>query len=320
MSIDMDIAVAQYTASAPGASQAVLLPDPAPEPIWHPIISVDDHLLEPFDLFAHRLPRQLVQAAPRAVPNDAGTPVWMIDGTPVAVTVTNGAVGRPMSEWNGGPQRFDQFRTGVYDPALRLKDMDLCGIWGSLCFPSIVFGFCGSRLARMKDRELGLACVRAYNDWVIDTWCAAAPDRYIPCQLPWMADPEVAAAEIRRNAARGVRAVTFSENPEIRGFPSIHTGAWDAFFAACAETETVVNLHVGSSGFIESPSQFTPDDARAALFPVNAVKASVDWVYSGVPLRFPSLRIVLSEGGVSWVPMVMERLTRAYRQVESSTR
>jgi predicted TIM-barrel fold metal-dependent hydrolase len=164
----------------------------------------------------------------------------------------------------------------------------------------------------MSDQQVGLASLKAYNDWMIEEWCGAAPDRYIPCQLPWMTDPEAGAAEIRRNAERGFRAVSFSENPEGLGFPSIYNRYWDPIFAACQETSTVVNLHVGSSGATRKPSAESPPDVAVALFPVSGLEALVDWIYAGIPVRFPDLKIALSEAGVSWVPMALERLRRAY--------
>jgi len=187
-----------------------------------------------------------------------------------------------------------------------------------LCFPSVVWGFAGWRFARLRDPEVGLAALRAYNDWMIEEWCATDLDRYIPCQLTWLADAEIAAAEIRRNAERGFRSVSFSENPEGLGFPGIHDGYWDPFFAACEETGTVINLHVGSSGRTTNPSSQSPTDAVAALFPISGIETVVDWIFAKIPIRFPGLRIALSEAGVSWVPMVIERLRRAYRMVEAS--
>ena len=135
--------------------------------------------------------------------------------------------------------------------------------------------------------------------------------RYIPCQLGWLRDPLQAAAEIRRNAERGFRAVSFSENPEGLGFPNVYDRVWDPFFAACAETQTVVNLHVGSSGGTRHPTSDSPTDVAVALFPVSGLEALIDWIYAGVPVRFPESKIALSEAGVSWVPMAMERLQRA---------
>ncbi len=295
-----------------------LLPDPEPLPLWCPFISVDDHLLEPADIFERRLPRKMRSIAPRVENDDDGVPYWVVGDRRESVSILNGASGRPIREWDGAPQKFEEFRDGVANVNARIKDMDLDGVWASLCFPSLTFGFAGTHLSRMEDQNVGLACVRAWNDWLAEDWCGAHPDRLIGCQLPWLTDPAVAAQEIRRNAERGIRAVSFSENPEALGFPSIYSREWDPFFAACEETETVVNLHVGSSGNIQRPSSASPVEVTTALFPVNSMLAAVDWVFAKVPIRFPRLRIALSEGGISWVPAILERLERAFRQRAAS--
>jgi predicted TIM-barrel fold metal-dependent hydrolase len=216
--------------------------------------------------------------------------------------------------------RFDQFRPGVWNVDARIRDMDINGVWASLNFPSLVWGFAGTALSKLPDPEVGLACIRAYNDWVVEEWCGAYSDRLIPCQLPFLADPVIGAEEIRRNAARGVHAVSFSENPEGLGFPSMHSSHWDPFLVACAETETVINLHVGSSGNVMRPAADSPDQVIVALFPMSGMSAVVDWVFSKVPIRFPDIKIATSEGGASWVPTVLERLQRTYdRREESDT-
>ena len=294
-----------------------LLADPEPKEVWCPFISVDDHALEPLDLFANRLPRQMLDRGPVVEWNSEGVPYWVIEDLREPIIVTNGSVGRPRNEWTHAPSKFEEFRPGVSDPGARVGDMHLDGCYAALNFPSLIFGFAGKVFSWMTDAEAGLASMRAWNDWMLEEWCGSHPEAFIPCQLPWFRDPHVAAAEIRCNAERGFRAVTFSENPEGLGFPSIHSGYWDPFFAACAETETVVNLHVGSSSNVNRPSSDSPREAVIALFPVNGIFASVDWVFSKVPVRFPDLKIVLSEAGASWAPMVIERLGRAYRQLGS---
>jgi predicted TIM-barrel fold metal-dependent hydrolase len=293
-------------------------PEPDPEPLYCPLISVDDHLLEPLSVFERRVPARYADAMPYVDFDEDGCPWWIVDDKRIPLLLPNGGVGRPMSQWGPAPVRYDEMREAVWNPVKRLDDMDICGMWGSLCFGSIPWGFAGSRFSLMKDPAVGLAAMRAYNDWIIEEWCATAPDRFIPCQFPWLADPVVGAEEVRQNATRGFRAVSFSENPEPLGFPNIHDRSWDPFFAACEETETVVNLHVGSSGMSSAVSSGSPVDVIVAMFPVSAFMATIDWIYARVPLRFPNLKIALSEGGASWVPMAVERLQRSHRQLDAS--
>jgi predicted TIM-barrel fold metal-dependent hydrolase len=292
------------------------IPEPDREEILCPIVSVDDHALEPPTLFEGRLTRRLQDRAPHLGVGEDGLPWWIIDEVPVPIVMGNGGAGRSMSEWALANATYDEFRAGVWQTAPRLQDMDLVGVWASLCFCSIVWGFAGQRISRMRDPELGLACLQAYNDWMLEEWCGADRLRFIPCQLPWMPDPIQGAKEIHQNAERGFRAVSFSENPEGLGFPNIYDRSWDPFFRACEETETVVNLHVGSQGKIRIPCTSSAEEVSVAIFPISGFEQLVDWIYSGVPVRFPGLRIALSEAGVSWVPMALERLGRAFRQAK----
>lgn len=288
------------------------LPEPEPRPVWCPVISVDDHAFEPSTLF-DSVPSKHRDAAPKMVDID-GRPAWQIGDRQFFFSGMDGAANRPISEWRSMKMRLQDYRESVYDTDARVKDMDLAGVWASLCFPSITWGFAGTTLSRLPDEQLGFACVQAYNDWAVEQWAGSHPERFIPCQLSYLANPELAATEIYRNAERGVHAVSFTENPAHLGYPSVHSDHWEPFWRACADTETAINLHIGSSGRISCPSPDTPVPAQVALFPLNGIETVVDWIFSGVPQRYPDIHIVLSEAGISWVPMVIERLHRAYRQ------
>ncbi len=206
------------------------------------------------------------------------------------------------------PANFSDMRRGCWDPEARIADMDVDGVWASLHYPSLIAGFAGTTFARCSDPDLGLAAVRAWNDWHIEEWVGDRTERFVPLQIPWLADPEVAAQDIRRNAARGFKAVSFLENPVDMRLPSMHTDHWDPFLAACEETETVVCLHCASSGWSASRSPGAPLELLTTLFPVNALVTCADWLWSGVPVRFPKLRICLAESGIDWVPMLINRI------------
>jgi predicted TIM-barrel fold metal-dependent hydrolase len=290
------------------AVRAPLLPDPAPRPIRVPVISVDDHVIEPSDLFDGRVPAALADRAPRIVELDGGAQAWLYEGNTYPNVGLNAVVGRPKESWSMEPARFDEMRPGCFDIHARIADMDLNGVWASLCFPSLVAGFCGAAFVRSQDPALGLACLRAWNDWHLDVWAGTYPDRIIPLQLAWLADVEVAVADVRRNAERGCRAVSFPEFPAQLGLPSIFTDHWDPLFAACEETGTVVCLHTGASSWAPLPSPGPPFELLPTLFPVNGLIAAAEWLWSGVPLRFPDLAVALSEGGAGWVPMLLDRV------------
>ena len=289
------------------------LPEPEPRERHFPLISVDDHVVEPAGMFDGRLPSRLQDRAPRVVEDAEGNQVWVYEHLREAHTGLNAVAGRPIEECGMEPTRFDAMRRGAWDPAARVHDMDINGVYASLNFPSALPGFAGQRFQLGVDPELGLATVRAWNDWMLDEWAHPYPERFIPCQLPWLVDPEVGAEEVRRNAARGFKAVTFPEGPEKLGLPSLHSGHWEPLLAACEETGTALCLHVGSSSTIPDTSPEAPPDTIGVLFFGYAMFWAVDWLYSMIPVRHPDLVICLSEGGAGWVAGLIDRLDHILR-------
>jgi predicted TIM-barrel fold metal-dependent hydrolase len=310
---DLESSLAQHFIGNKNSGKTTLLPDPEPRERIYTVISVDDHVVEPPDLFEGRLPAKYQDDAPRIVEQDDGAQLWLIDGRLQANVGMCAVVGRPFDEYSSDPARFDQMRPGCYDIDARVKDMDLGGIYASLNFPSMLPGFGGQKFSAVQDHGLGLAILRAWNDWHLEVWAGTHPGRIIPLQLAWLNDPEVAAAEVRRNAERGFHAVAFPEYLHPLGRPSPHSGYWDPFLRACEETETVLCLHVGSSSSTVLAAPDAPVETIPLLFSLNAMIAGIDWLTSGVPVRFPGIKIQLAEGGIGWVPSMLERIDYTYR-------
>jgi hypothetical protein len=155
------------------------------------LVSVDDHVIEPPDLFEGHLPAKYMGRAPRVIKKDDGTDVWLYEGQELPNIGLNAVSGRPPEEYGIEPTAFSEMRPGCYDIAKRVDDMNANGVLGSMCFPSFP-QFCGQLFARSEDKDLGLALLRAYNDWHIDEWCGSAPGRFIPLALPVLWDPQLA--------------------------------------------------------------------------------------------------------------------------------
>jgi predicted TIM-barrel fold metal-dependent hydrolase len=275
------------------------------------LVSVDDHVVEPPDLFEGRLAAKYRDSAPRIIKKDDGTDVWLYEGNELPNVGLNAVAGRPPEEYGLDPTKFEDMRPGCYDIHERIRDMNVNGVLGSMCFPSFP-QFCGQLFARTEDKDVGLAMLRAYNDWHIETWCGTYPGRFIPLALPPLWDPELMADEVRRVSAKGCHAVTFSENPEKLGYPSFHSGHWDPFWSACADEGTVVCLHIGSSSQVVITALDAPIDTLITLQPMNIVQAAADLLWSPVLRNYPSLRVALSEGGIGWIPYFLERVDYVY--------
>src|ERR1700758_4386577 len=134
-----------------------LLPDPDPRRRQHVVISVDDHVIEPPDMFVGRLPAALARRAPKVIETGDGRRVWRHGAGESPNSGLNGVIGRPHEEWSMEAARFDEMRRGCWDIDARIADMDLAGIWASLNFPSLIAGFAGTVFWRSDDLELGLA-------------------------------------------------------------------------------------------------------------------------------------------------------------------
>ncbi len=275
------------------------------------LVSVDDHVVEPPDLFEGHLPERFRGAAPHVERTEDGSDVWVFNGTVIPNVGLNAVAGRPKEEYGVDPTSFDEMRPGCYDVDERVKDMNAGGVLASMNFPSFP-GFSGRLFAACEDKELALAVLRAYNDWHIDTWCGSHPGRFIPMALPVMWDPELAADEVRRVAAKGCHSVTFTENPSALGYPSFHSEHWDPLWKAVCDEQVVLSIHLGSSGQLAVTAPDAPMDVMITLQPMNICSAAADLLWSRVIKRYLEIRFALSEGGTGWIPYFLDRLDRTY--------
>lgn len=272
------------------------------------LISVDDHLLEPPMLWQDRVPAQHRDAAPRLVSDWSGDH-WLYDGRRVEIAGLAAAAGIPREKVSEDSIRYAEMRPGCYDAQERLVDMDEAGILASMCFPSFT-GFCGQIFTQARDRDLALLCVRAFNDWMVDEWCATAPDRFIPLMIMPLWDARESVIEIERCAARGVRAISFPENPTHLGLPSIHDAQeyWYPVLNAAHDADMVICSHIGSStNMVPCTSADAPGFVAKSWFAgVLPSGSMLDWLFSGWFERLPRLQLVLSEGGIGWIPYFLQ--------------
>lgn len=297
------------------------------------VISVDDHVVEPPTVWADRLPAAMRERGPHIVQDRCETIIaphskaaryakggdgpivdwWVYEDLLRPIPQVMACAGFPPEALTLAPLPYAEMRPGCWDRDARLADMDLNRTERSLCFPSFP-RFAGQTFLDAKDKDVALASVRAYNDWMIEDWCGPTGGRLIPLCLVPLWDPALAGDEVRRNAARGCRAVAFTELPANLGLPSLHDPDrhWDPFLAACDETGTTVNMHIGSGSKMPTTSADAPSGVGIALTSLNAYMAMADWLLSGVMARYPGLKIAFSESQVGWMPFLIERLDSVF--------
>jgi predicted TIM-barrel fold metal-dependent hydrolase len=274
-------------------------------------ISVDDHIIEPPHLWQQRLPQKYRDAGPRVVELDDGTQAWTFEDQVVRTMRGNTRTQPQFDQSPHGFARFDEMRPGCYDPAARLADMDLDGVWAQLAFPDFC-RFAGHRFIHCHDKTLATLCIQAYNDFLVDEWCATDPDRLMGVAVLPLWDVAAAVAEVQRMAGQGVRAFAFSENPTTLELPSVYTDHWEPLWAAIAETGMPICLHIGSSSKLLRSSPDAPDPVGLTFVGANSMIACADWLFSGVLERHPTLNVAFSEGGAGWVPYVLERADEVF--------
>ena len=282
------------------------------------LMSADDHMIEPAHLWVDRVPAKYLDTCPRIVEVD-GRQAWSYNGELTYMPMGScrplqgiDAQGYPPAP---GSANYDEIRPGCYDPVERIKDMDIDGVWGQLCFPNFS-RFAGHRFfLNVKDLDAGNVFLRTYNDYLLDEWCAVAPNRLFGAAILPLHDIDESVAELQRVIAKGAKAIAFSENPTVLGLPSVHTTHWDPLWAIASEAEIPVCMHIGSSSKLVTTSADAPPTVLVSLNGLNSMMAGVDWLLSGVFERFPGLKVILSEGGAGWIPYLLERADKAFHDV-----
>ena len=272
------------------------------------IVSVDDHVIEPPGVWQDRLPSRYKDVGPRIIKESDGQEYWVYEDKKTVTGGLGAVAGRRKEDITVDGYPYSEMRPGCYDPVARLADMDEAGILASLNFPSIP-RFCGQLFWEARDKDLALLCVRAYNDWMIDEWCATASGRYIPLTIIPLWDPQLAVEEIERTAAKGSNSFCFSENFEPLGLPTIHDPGryWDPVIAAANETGQVLSIHIGSSSTMYKVSSNSPFMANMSMGAIRPAGCMLSWIFSGLFQRYPDIKIALSEGSIGWIPWFLER-------------
>lgn len=297
------------------------------------IVSPDDHVVEPADLWVSRLPARYREVGPRVErqtglmemidgtftyrEDAAGDPadVWRYEDVTVATPVTAASAGFRLDDVSHEEvMTFEKMRPAFYNPDARLKDMDIAGIEASLCFPNMFVRFCGQRFLHGRDKDLSLLCVQAYNDFIADEWCAGSGGRLIPLGILPLWDIDLAVREVERVTAKGTHAVSFSEIPPFLGLPSIHSNYWDPLFATCQATCTTLMMHIGSSSKMPLTSIDAPAAVYSTLPAINSAMSMVDWIFSGALVRFPELKIGMSETQAGWAPYFLQRADEVWER------
>lgn len=268
------------------------------------LVSVNDHLVEPTRLFEDRLPARLAGTAPLLVTDTDGKRMWAIGDQRFSVVST--AVLVETVGQGHQTERVANMWRAAEEPSTRLQAMDVDGVTVHTIFPHCI-GFAGERLRFLADKSIWEACIRTYNDYVIDGYCSGAPDRLVPIGIVPLGDPSSAASHVDRLVERGVRGISFPTSPASIGLTSIYDPAWDRFFDALEAADIPVFMHIASAAS-QSFDPAAPFEVPLTLANLDLLVAAIELAFSPVLVHHPHLRIVLLEGGMGWLSYLTERI------------
>ncbi len=273
------------------------------------LVSIDDHVIEPHDLFEKHMPAKYRDQGPQFERLASGVDQWVFQGEVMGTVGLGATASWPRKEWSFDPVGLAEMRPGCYDVHQRVRDMNANGVLASLNFGTAV-GFAGAWLAGKPDLALSAIAVSAYNDWQIEELAGSYPGRIIPlCIIPlW--DTEACVVELERIAAKGCKAITFPETPYVNGLPSFYGDHWDSVLEACERLGIVLSMHIGGAfNLLTRPEGATADQLIVLAAQLSGV-ACTDLITSGTFRKFPNLKVAMSEGGIGWVPFLLDRMDK----------
>jgi predicted TIM-barrel fold metal-dependent hydrolase len=277
------------------------------------VIDVDTHITEPGDLWTSRLPKKYIEKAPRLHRNpETGMETWHIGGKETFLPVGFTAVAGWPEPFPASPKNMDEVPKAAYDANARLEYMDRVGIWAMALYPN-VGGFGSQAFLKLDDPEMMLACVQAYNDFLID-WVSPDPRRFIPIMATPFWDVEASVKEIERCAKLGHKGVLFSGEPQSHKMPILASPHWNPIWSAAQASDLSISFHIGAGTFDDG---FTPERMKVmgagamngftaiSLFLDNG-KQLTDLLFSGVLPRYPDLKFLSVESGIGFIPFILE--------------
>ena len=283
--------------------------------IDYPIIDADAHVNEPPDLWQERVPARLRDRAPKIVRRDGGDWWSFDDGRRMKSVGLSTVAGMSVLDFVPSGRTYETMRPGSFDPKARLVDMDIDGVYAQVLYPSVTLA--GAQLyADAGEPELQLACVRAYNDWLLE-FCEGSGGRLVPQAVMPATNADDVLAEAQRVVALGHKGLVISTFPNGTVDPDLTLDA--PFWRFCEEANVPAAIHIGSFTRQRPVGQMPDFRERAFLGISGAAKAggetiavASDLLFAGFLEKFPKIKLVLVEANIGWIPTTLEQIDDMY--------
>ncbi len=272
------------------------------------VISSDNHIIEPVDLWTSRGESKFKDRMPHVERLEEGD-YWICEGVKEMSIAAGTQVGLRFEEpeklrFGGG--RTEDVPPGGYIPEEHVKDMDIDGIDVSIVYPTTALG-----LYSVPDGELLNSIFRTYNDWVGE-FCSAVPERLEGIAMINLDDVRTGIKEVERCAKLGLAGAAITAYPpQARPYDKPE---YEPLWAAAQDLAMPLSLHTGTNrkdGFVNT-------DTVTASFMTNFdywVRMSLgDMIFSGVFERYPKLQVGSIEYALAWAPHFLSRMDIMYSE------
>jgi predicted TIM-barrel fold metal-dependent hydrolase len=289
------------------------------------MLSADNHIVEPPDLWTSRIDARFRDRAPRIERGE--TADWYViegDKSMGSLGTATHAGDRYTAERPDEiplEDRWENVRPGGYEPDEAIKDMDIDGVEGAVLFPTRGVG----GIWRLEDSELLSAICRTYNDWIAE-FCKAYPQRLLGAAMINLDNVQEGVEELRRAKNLGLGAAIISVHPPpSQGY---HLPGYEPLWAAAEELDIPLCMHSGSNRSVhDGIPMYHHDQDHAPDEPLEIVYINGDhWIrrsltsmiLSGVFERHPELKVVSVENQAGWVAHWLYRMDLRYESRKTS--
>jgi uncharacterized protein len=272
------------------------------------IISADSHITEPPGCYVDRIDHKYKDTAPHMVRDDKMGDVFVIEGMkkPIPMGLV-AAAGQDAKDLKMFGAKFDDLHRGGWDPEARMADQKRDGVDAEVIYPTV-----GMMLCNHEDYDYKKACFDAYNLWIAE-YCAAHPDRLLGLGQTAMRSVEEGIQDVRKMKEMGLRGVMLPGNPQVSDYDD---PIYDQFWQATVDMDMPISFHILTS----KQDNFKTRGPRINGF-LSIIRGNQDligtFIFGGVFMRNPKLKLVCVEADAGWVPHFMYRADHAYKRHRS---
>ena len=190
-------------------------------------------------------------------------------------------------------------------PELRIRDQDIDGVQAE-----VLYGILGAA-KRIGDDAAAVEMMRIYNEWLAQ-FCATHPERFAGIASIPNGNVEDAVRELDRVVGRGnVRGIEVAVDHDMR---PLFDPSWDALWSRAAAANLPVHFHTIGPRMNYDFEKLAPMQRRQAFavhitsFQLAMANIIMELIYGGVPEAHPTLKFVIGESGIGWIPYVLDHM------------